>query len=352
MSGNSKLAIVQDLRGIAALAVVISHAMSLVQSYSVKYGIADSRLNQFYHLNAVGTAGVDIFFVTSGFIMVYITRNKSAGLDAAGDFLVHRYKRIYPLYWLVTLALAAVYVIMPSSLHRDVQVDTRFLQSSFLLFGSENSMGDFSPLVPVAWTLAYEIFFYNLFALGLIGFLNRGRSWFVALAFAGFMGLRSLGFNQGFAGNSLVLEFVYGIAIANLYSQRKSLPQWLTRISLVGAVVGFGALTYFGYIDVVPLRGFQAGLPAAALVIAFLFNPAQKSLPWLNKLGDASYSLYLTHFLVQVAIGRVWVKIPFLLAAPPELLILVLIAASVIVALMCYRWIESPLIARQSRTKV
>jgi len=66
-----------------------------------------------------GGTGVDLFFVISGFIMVHVTRNTARGPAGAGHFLLRRISRIYPLYWLVSAALLAVYLYRPEFVSAD-----------------------------------------------------------------------------------------------------------------------------------------------------------------------------------------------------------------------------------------
>ena len=109
-----------------------------------------------------GAAGVDIFFVVSGFIMVVTTMKRDM---APGEFLLHRIARIVPVYWVVTILLFAIvmYGFKPVGIMR-MQPD--WLAKS-LLFIPFDRDGRVEPIISVGWTLNYEMFFYLLFALGL-----------------------------------------------------------------------------------------------------------------------------------------------------------------------------------------
>ena len=82
------------LRGLAALLVVFHH--SIIQLAPVR--------DHYAHVE-FGQAGVDIFFVISGFV-IYLSNGK--GRLGSGEFLKRRIIRIVPLYWLATLAVVAV----------------------------------------------------------------------------------------------------------------------------------------------------------------------------------------------------------------------------------------------------
>ena len=85
MGGHSKIITIQALRAVAALAVLIRHA-------------------GFYEYNFLA-AGVDLFFVISGFIMVVSCWPEFGKQCAPRRFAVRRLVRIVPLYWLATLLM-------------------------------------------------------------------------------------------------------------------------------------------------------------------------------------------------------------------------------------------------------
>ena len=94
---------VQALRGVAAFLVMLAHLYDSELKYS-----PDQLLGRW---TIYGNAGVDLFFLISGFIMVYVTSNRDRGVKPAFEFLFSRACRIYPLYWIVTLAVFAVALI-------------------------------------------------------------------------------------------------------------------------------------------------------------------------------------------------------------------------------------------------
>src|SRR4051794_23602479 len=89
--GVQEVLVLQYLRGIAAMAVAIYHVQLGVTYYSEVPTGTTSRF---------GAAGVDLFFVISGFIMFYIAAEKQ---PAPSKFLTARLLRVIPLYWLVTI---------------------------------------------------------------------------------------------------------------------------------------------------------------------------------------------------------------------------------------------------------
>jgi exopolysaccharide production protein ExoZ len=109
-----------------------------------------------------GGGGVDIFFVISGFIMVYTTQSHHVG---PFSFFVNRVVRIVPIYWLLTLAVFTLAVIAPHLLGATRAAPSELLKSLlFIPFAKSN--GAVQPILFLGWTLNYEMFFYMLFALG------------------------------------------------------------------------------------------------------------------------------------------------------------------------------------------
>jgi len=116
---------IQALRGIAALMVVVSHLLIIERKYSVDQILGDWAI--------YGMAGVDLFFVISGFIMVYVMWDRPRGPKAAGEFLWGRASRIYPLYWVVSLVLFALWLVRPDMVFSSIDAPPDIVKS-FALF--------------------------------------------------------------------------------------------------------------------------------------------------------------------------------------------------------------------------
>jgi peptidoglycan/LPS O-acetylase OafA/YrhL len=103
-----KLQSIQILRGIAALLVVIFHVRAQEMLAIGGNGLAEMPfLNGFVNN---GFAGVDLFFVISGFIMVYVTDGVRPGIRSSLDFLFARATRIYPLWWFFSALMIAMMI--------------------------------------------------------------------------------------------------------------------------------------------------------------------------------------------------------------------------------------------------
>jgi peptidoglycan/LPS O-acetylase OafA/YrhL len=99
---------IQALRGGAVLMVVLFHLAGMEK----EFGGGERLLPR---LAGSGRAGVDLFFVVSGFIMVTVTAGAGRGLRSAGDFLYHRATRIYPVYWFYTAVLIGLHALIPAA---------------------------------------------------------------------------------------------------------------------------------------------------------------------------------------------------------------------------------------------
>lgn len=161
-----KLQSIQALRGLAALFVVIYHTRALELKSIAENGLTEAPLIAGAFTN--GYAGVDLFFVISGFIMVYVTQAGQSGLRPAAEFLFARAARIYPVWWAFA-GLMVVYVVVAYGVSGDNpgwaaasngQPTGPFLFKSFLL----QPQAAF-PILSVGWTLVHEMYFYLVFSL-------------------------------------------------------------------------------------------------------------------------------------------------------------------------------------------
>ncbi len=326
MTGN--LRSVQALRALAALSVLAFHIGQWMPAPK-----------------AIGSAGVDLFFVISGFVLwLAVSRRDPSPLA----FLRDRAIRILPLYWLATAVVIALVLIDPANLPT-IQLTWPHLTASFALIPHNDPAGDPFPVLPVGWSLTYEVVFYGLVATSLT--LDRARR-FAALALGlilvWMMGYVVYPLGPLFA-NPLMLEFLAGAMIARMYLVGK-LPK--AAISLALGLVGIGlfviqagAVRDPGY-----WRALAWGGPSALIVLGAVGLEASgrwRELPLLSQLGDASYSLYLWHWPIVWLVGR-WL-------APDHGWVFAGIATglSVIAALLSYAFVEKPaLIALRRRTSV
>lgn len=292
----------QALRAIAAYMVVLHH---------IGTGFVERSLGLAWP--AVGAAGVDIFFVLSGVVMVYTVRG---GRGDPAAFLQRRILRIAPLYTLVTTVVFALCLagLQPQGLAQADGTLAQYLKS-ILYIPFVRANGPALPLVTVGWTLNYEAFFYVLFALALtvrrhVPPALAATALIAALVLAGIAMPGRQGLLVAFYTNPIMLEFAAGmlIAAALLDDARGCRGDTVPGALLCACgVVWFAATALLG----VEVRLFDAqralvwGVPAAAIVAGALMlerGGLRLTTPALRLQGDASYAIYLAHLLViQVA---------------------------------------------------
>jgi exopolysaccharide production protein ExoZ len=298
---STSLHSIQVLRGLAAMGVVLFHLGASLP----RIGVQGAWVGGF-------SGGVDVFFVISGFIMVHTVANREIG---PLSFALSRIRRIVPLYWAVTLFMATVLTIKPGLVNSAV-FDPRLLIGSLLFWPVANPAldGALMPLLVPGWTLNLEMFFYTIFAVGLL--LSKPlRTSFMFLVLVLVIGLTGAGVltgTCGFWGQPIVLEFLLGMILADWTRNRglPTVPIWLPFVAgallvLLGSIEGANE----GW-----ARFFLRGLPALVVVGGALSLEAagRNRFPALaHLLGDASYSLYLVHGIVLSAFTTVWIKAGF-----------------------------------------
>jgi exopolysaccharide production protein ExoZ len=326
---------IQALRAVAALLVVLLHAL---ETWGERVDPAAPGVSW-----ENGAAGVDIFFIISGFVMVISSRRLADQAGAWLIFLRHRIVRIVPLYWLLTTFKILAVVALGGVVLR-TGLDFNFVAGSYLFLPVTDSAGHFRPVLPVGWTLTYEFLFYLLFAIALEMRIDVLR---VVIPGLGLIAITALARTAWPAWtvlfDTIVVEFVFGVMLAKWTLRGFRLPP-----AIAAVFISFG----FGLILMVPMISENArvltwGVPAFAIVAgAISLEPLVGSaLPdWLLTLGDASYSIYLSHGFVLPALGILVDRIvsPGLWAEGPTIM-LCLIASS-IAGWIVFIWIESPML--------
>lgn len=336
MDTRPKLLTIQVLRGIAASMVALGHATIEVPKLARFVGPVTTFNYGF---------GVDIFFAISGFIMMY-TASESFG-SAAGrkKFVLARLTRIVPIYWLLTTAVLAIALMAPAIFNSPTPT-AQVLFGSYFFLPVPNAIGQAQPILAVGWTLNYEMMFYTLFTLAM--FLPRRLGAPILLGLLALLGIVGAVARPGsvmlaFWTNSIILEFGFGIAIALICP-------WLARasrqtgVALMAAGFAFFVAMHFGPDTTQMPRFVINGIPAAVIVLGgVICDLRQRSIAIapLILLGDASYSLYLSHMFSVRGVRMLW----NLLHLPPlvPLFCLAAFVVAVIVGLVLAMGIELPL---------
>ncbi len=353
---HTKLDAIQGLRGFAALLVVADH--SWLHFPSAARFAAETKFQLHALAEALGHYGVEIFFVISGFIMTATSANEFAARGAPSRFLRRRIFRVVPLYWLSTLALII------ALLFRDTHTGSLEVMKSLLFIPYSNDDHVFQPILRRGWTLNYEMFFYLLFAAALFLPGKRGLtallSVLAAAAILGQVGMFSrcdgtlceLAF---FYSRSIILYFALGVCLGlirdwmirtgRLHDAR---PSWILASTLVAAAI-YAAGCYGGDARIVELlTPLLVIVPVALGALTHIERPMSGPIFFaVIVIGDASYSIYLTHSFFIDPAARAW----RLLSNGSNLVLYfaIMLLGSCAVGYLTYRWIEQPILRRLKR---
>lgn len=311
---------IQALRGVAALAVVLAHAGTIFGAPVLGFGVA----------------GVDLFFVISGFIIAHTTFRPIS----PAAFLAKRAARVVPLYWLLTLCVAAVAFAAPQLLQNTEANPVDLLQSLFFI-PYEKASGVVQPMLFVGWTLNYEMFFYGLFGLCL---LARDRAAALCASVIVLLATAGLVFDPTsvlgrFYTSPITLEFALGIGIA--LARRDG---WTMRARPAAMVLltGLALLVLGSAFGTDVTRAWTLGIPSAVIVAAALsleVSGKKASGTAVQMFGAASYALYLSHPFVLAGVGAVGRR----LSVPEPATAIAAVSLASVVAIALYLCVERPM---------
>jgi peptidoglycan/LPS O-acetylase OafA/YrhL len=320
---------IQVLRGLAAVAVLVTHA-----KFAGTLG-KDAPALLLHHWGGVG---VDIFFVISGFVIAGTVESRQ---PRALEFLLERAVRVVPLYW---LASAFMLVVQPE------RSPSALTTLAFLPLGGGGRWHD--PAHPYGWSISLEMWFYLVMATGLL--VARRRAAMLCVAALGACVVVAVTAYSGldywhwyfprFAGCPLALEFMAGILLQRWRAHLP--PAWLLLPLAAGLFVAGLGQDVFGLHLIIlnepPValsRTLAWGVPAAFLVAGVARLDRHATVRWpraLVSLGDASYSFYLVQpFAVLFIHAQGWSDWRAVLGAA--------LAVNTVLALALHRAIEKPL---------
>lgn len=317
---------IQLLRALAALAVVVHHAKDFLAEPLPRFDALQ--------------AGVDVFFVISGFVMYASSRD-----EAPGAFLIKRLIRIAPLYILASLVQMLILKNhFSAELMRNFALSIAFVPH----FSSENS-GQILPVLVQGWTLNYEMFFYLVFAAA----LAWGRP--LALSLVALGVLICLGFLTDFKAAPLVtytspllLEFAFGLLLARLVGKlRWPAGFWLVPLAALLFWAGHDAFAPATDDFVGLKRVVFWGVPALLLVAGVLV--LEQHVPWrgwayFDGLGNASYAIYLFQTVAIIAAREILKRWPIGADAQGCGLIGLSLVIVVVLGMTIHALIERPLL--------
>jgi len=286
----------QVVRALAAMMVVVFHMN--VHTLPDTFGVRPlwTGLN-------MGYAGVEIFFVLSGFIMFFRHRSDFGEPQRVKSYLYARFGRIFPVFWIVMFGVLALrYVAYQSPL----ELQSILISALLLPIFEQHVLG-------VQWTLSFEMLFYLVFCLAILntrlGILIMALWFGICITFAGREEARDA---LGFFFSPYNILFLFGIISAMIWRKIESLalPFLLVGTALFFAVGLSEVLEFIDYNRA--LRTILYGLAAVAIICGTVSLESQNKIrppSFLVFFGNASYAIYLVHITAMSAASLIIKKL-------------------------------------------
>lgn len=323
---------IQYLRGVAALMVLMFHADGAF------------RAEKYWHIDLAngwlapaGSAGVYLFFALSGFVIANAHMDDIGAPRRLPRYIYRRFTRIYPVYWVVAGTVLTLGLALPSFYDENL-ASPLYLIGLLTLVPLDGPHGNLA----VTWTLFHEVLFYCIFAT-LIVSRRFGLAALIAWALVCAAGPV---LNLGILSSHLNLIFLAGMAMAAIY-RSSSAPPIVPIFALAAALFGFVA-TWAATrpeVNATPALALSFGITGAVSVWAIAEIERRRgpvNLPILGLLGDASYSIYLTHYLAISICAKLFNRFPT--GLPPALDFAAVVASGVACGVLVFFCIEQPML--------
>jgi peptidoglycan/LPS O-acetylase OafA/YrhL len=339
--------ILQIFRGIAAIFVLSAHA-TLFFDDRYLLGIMNE-----------GTSGVDFFFVLSGFIIYYAHHGDIGKPNSLMVYLKKRFIRIYPIYWFYTFMyvfiIFSVYLLSDKSI-APYFLDINDLMKSLILYPHNLSSTD-SPIIAPAWSLSYEIMFYTIFGMAILikpKYSLMIISVWVFCIFSVFLQIFSTSnfIISGFIFNPMNLEFLYGCVIASLTLNYRKFDKYGVVITILGALylVVSWVNGLYHIVDFKSIKVITYGISYSLIIygaVLMVKNKGQNNNIELSRVkkifiyfGDASYSIYLIHFMPLYLLSIAVKKSDIFHVVNPFIVITICILVVIALSCLSYKFIE------------
>lgn len=322
---------IQILRAFAAFAVFFSH-----------YALFKIH---------IGSFGVDIFFIISGFIIALVV-NKTTK-----HFLIKRIIRVSPLYIIATFVTIFLALLKPSWF-KSVIVNTEAVLKSLLYipYRIKNS----GPILSLGWTLNFEMLFY--LAMFLCICILKNKKYLITacsvllIVFLILLNLDSYEYYPfKFYKNGLLPEFIYGLfsyylwEVLNKFKKRSSFRMLFIVMGFLSLLflIYNGSTNQFNFLS----RNIRTGIPCLFLVFAFMsiepyLKNDNKIVKWLTLVGESSYAMYLFHPFILFGFTRL--IFPYIFDDYNSVLIeiikfILVSVVLIIVSILIYKFLDKPL---------
>jgi exopolysaccharide production protein ExoZ len=335
---RTQLLSIQYLRGLAALSVLVTHAL--------QWPLTEMNMA----LLKTGRLGVDVFFVISGFIITTIAGD---GPINPKQFLVRRAFRILPAYWAATFLITILAIVIPAQFRTTIPTIEGLIKSLLFIPSLEPK----APLLLLGWSLNFEVFFYLLFAS--LFFLRSEARTLVLLAMLTLL----VGIGQFASGLSHVeaiytspslIGFCFGTILAQayrhgLFARFHAQLRWATIVAPCVLLIAFYVVGWNDGEELALWKYILMSSTALSIVTFGLNHEAAGEMvhvKTLKYIGDISYSVYLFHLF---SVGAVWAVSKRLFDVHQPLVYVscatFAIMAGLATGFVCYQLIEKPFLA-------
>jgi len=332
----------QVLRGIAAILVVLYH----LEKFS-KVVFYESFFNSIF---SFGYSGVDIFFVLSGFIIFFVNKNAFGNKGKVITYLVKRFTRIYPIYWIVCFFVIPAFFIFPKY-GQGYETQISSVVASWFLIPQAHD-----PIISVAWTLIHEVKFYVLFSTVFVFGLKGSLKILIPVLTISLVDLLSRLNGAVIFHNPLLanlfsfynIEFFLGCLAAYLIDKVKLENCKLLLFTSV-AIFLFNAFIYENFLFSLKDAGriIFYGLPSFGIVFSLAKMELQSSVNFgklMIILGDSSYSIYLIHQITIAVVLRSTQLLGIIYNIPSFIYLLLLGLFTIFLGIFIHNFIEKPAI--------
>jgi exopolysaccharide production protein ExoZ len=335
LNNKKQLVLIQTFRGLAAILVLLFHVTSNFQKMMPHQTFL-------FSVFKFGFAGVDFFFVLSGFIICY-SSYKVIQSGRYFKYIINRFIRIYPIYWVVFLFLLLPHILLPHFYNTSYPINWESVSSALLLLPNHEMING------VSWTLTFEVFFYLLFIL-IFSFRSLKLSFFMCSIYTLliFVNLTSLKIHSLLL-SPLILEFFLGIAIYFIFEKMVFKVNEIFLLILGVSMLIFSAmLVYKDYSILAPDldRVLLFGVPAFFIILGAINLEIKKNIKIptiLLLIGNSSYSLYLIHLPIIVVSLSILLRLKIESTLLINILIIILSAVIVFFSILIFSIVEKPL---------
>ncbi len=326
-SERRRLSLVHSFRAFAVLFILLGHA-NKVFHLSFDY--------QWFNVGEwLRTGGIDFFFIVTGFMMFYLYHKNFGIRGKAKDFLIKRISKIYPVYWLFTLATLAAVIIFPA-ISDGHEKNPEVIIKSLLLIPTD-------PIIEITWSLSYVVFFYLVFSLVIYKpkiFKPVVFVWVLILIFNQF---KLFPANNSFFLNISHLEIITGAIIAYIVMNYKlRFPYLYLTAGFIGYLLVWSNNIYGFY--TIRVEYFY-WLSAAFMMLGITLIDMKKDtiLPKsITLLGDASYSIFISQMPVfhfyALLLGKL--QVINLIGGTPAMLLAIVL--TILSGCLVYKVFEKP----------